>query len=874
MPSRSRMPAWAERLYDRLLRTYPAAFHEDYGKEMRAAFRHRWRDERDERGLLGVVGLLASLLIDTLRTAPREHLDMLIHDVRYAWRALTRRQNWSFTIAAVLTLGLGIGAVTAIFSIVYAVLLAPLPYREGDRVVRIWETNASLNIPQFAASIPNFMDWRARSHSFAGLAAVSNESANISGGGAPERVTALGATANLWEVLGISPVAGRTFAAEDDVPGHAPVAIISEGLWMRRYGGDPSLVGRTITVNGVSHLVLGVVPQDVGFDTTIDLWLPMAPDTPHETRGNHRIAALGRLAPGVSVAAAEAELTQVAAQIEHDFPGPEKGWRVMVQPIRGWIVSTDLRQRLNILLTAVVLLLLVACTNVANLQVARATSRLREIGVRIALGASRARLVRQMMTENLVLAGLGGALGLGLAWLCVRLAAASLPASIPRLGTLAINLPVLLTAIVSIGATAFVAGLIPAAMVARSNAHDALQQSGRSATGGRRGRVRQVLVAVQLGLATMLVIGAALLAQSLVRLQSVSLGIADPDHLLVARVTRDSTDQTHQRDLVFYDSALDAIRALPGVTSAGMTSEVPLGAANTSMTLGPIPRPQGVPPQGIQASWRIVTSDYLQTLQVPVQRGRLFDKSRDPRWPIVLSEQLVHRLWPQGQDPIGREVWLSNGKVFTVIGVVGDVRQTELAKPPTLTMYFPSTYFLWPTMTLVVRSHGDPATLARSVREVVAKIDPNQPLFDVRSMRSIVSEHAAEPRLNAVLLTSFAALALLLAGVGVAGVIAYAVVQRTPELAMRQALGATPRQAMQHVMGSGMRMCLLGIAIGGAAALALGRTLSGVLFGIDAQDPATFAATGAALLAIALVACWLPARRATRIEPSLALRGE
>jgi predicted permease len=874
MASRSRTPRWAERLYDRLLRTYPTAFHEDYGHEMRAAFRHRWREARDAGGALGVWRLFAELLLDTLRTAPREHLDMLIHDVRYAWRSLTRRQNWSFTIAAVLTLGLGIGAVTAIFSIVYAVLLAPLPYRDADRVVRIWETNTNLNIPRFSASIPNFLDWRTRAHSFAGLAAISDVFANISGGGAPERVTGLGATANLWDVLGITPVAGRTFAPEDDVPGHAPVAIISEGLWMRRYGGDASIVGRTISVNGVSHLVVGVVPQDVGFDTTIDLWLPMAPDGPHESRGDHRIAVLGRLAPGVTVDAAHAELTQIAAQLEQDFPGPEKGWRVLVSPIRTWIVSADLRQRLNILLAAVVLLLLVACTNVANLQVARATSRLREIGVRIALGASRARLVRQMITENLVLASAGGALGLALAWVCVRLAAAFLPASIPRLGVLSINLPVLLAAIVSIGATALVAGLIPAAMVARSNAHDALQQSGRSTTGGRRGRVRQALVAVQLGLATMLVIGAALLAQSLVHLQRVSLGIADPDHLLVARVTRDSTEESQRRDLVFYQTVLDNIRALPGVISAGMTSEVPLCALDTSMTLGPIPRPQGVPPQGIQASWRIVTNDYLQTLQVPVRRGRLFDKSRDPRWPIVLSEQLVHRLWPQGQDPIGHEVWLSNGKVFTVIGVVGDVRQTGLANPPTLTMYFPSTYFLWPTMTLVVRSHGDPVTLARSVREAVAKIDPNQPLFDVRTMRSIVSENAAEPRLNAVLLTSFAALALLLAGVGVAGVIAYAVVQRTPELAVRQALGASPRQAMQHVLSSGLRMCVLGIVAGGAAALALGRTLSGVLFGIEAQDPATFAATGVALLAIAMVACWLPARRATRIDPALALRGE
>jgi putative ABC transport system permease protein len=876
MPSRprTRLPGWIDRLYARLLRAYPAAFQEAYASEMRSTFRARWRDERDEGGLVGVARLSATLLLDIVRTAPREHLDMLIHDVRYAWRSLSRRQNWSFSLAAILTLGLGIGAVTAIFSILYAVLLAPMPYRDGDRVVRIFETNLSRNIPTFAASIPNFADWRARSHSFSGIAGIGTAHVNLTGGGQPERARALSGTANLFDVLGLAPVMGRAFLPEDDLPGQAHIALISTGLWKRRYASDPAIVGRTLGVDGVAHTIVGVMPQDVGFQTDVDLWLPMVPEPARESRGNHKIAVVARLAPGVSIAAADAEMNQVAAAIEQDFPGPEKGWRVKVTSVRDWIVTPTLRQRLDILFVAVSLLLLVACINVANLQLARATGRLREIGVRVALGASRARLVRQMITENLVLAIAGGTLGVTLAWFSISLAKASLPDSIPRLDTLSLNLPVLLIAFVAIVPTALIAGLVPATLIARANVHDVLQQGGRSSSGARRSPLRQALVAIQLGLATMLVIGAALLAQSLWHLQNVAVGVTDPDSLLLARLARGGGDEQHERNVAFYDATLTAVRALPGVVSVGLTSEVPLGDANTTMTVGPIPRPEGVPPQGIQASWRVVTNDYLATLQVPVKRGRLFDQAQDPKNPLVLSESLVHRLWPQGQDPIGRQIWMSNGKVFNIIGVVGDLRQTNLSEPPTPTFYFPHTRFLWPTMTLVVRVQGDPSLLGRSVREAVAKIDPNQPIYDVRTLRSVVNDSAAEPRLNAVLLTSFAALALLLAGVGVAGVVGYAVVQRTPELAVRQALGASPRQAMQHVMQGGLRMCILGIVAGTAAAADLGHLLSGVLFGVEPSDPITFLVTGVALLLIAVIACWLPARRATRIDPALALRGE
>ena len=871
MGSPSRFPAWADRLYTALLRAYPAAFREEYAGEMRAAFRSRWREEHRSRGLLGVTNLWMAVLADTLATAIRSQGEMLARDLRYAWRSLTGRPNWSFTAAALLTLALGIGAVTAVYSIVHAVLLAPLPYREPDRVVRLQDVNPGLEIDSFAASMPNFRSWQS-ARSFSHLAALRGADSNLTDGGEPEHVSGVSASASFWDLLGLRPVAGRAFLPAEDLPGNARVAMISEGLWRRRYGGEASVIGRTVDVNLEPHVIVGIAPQDVGFTTEVDLWLPLGRRPEDESRNDRRLLVLGRLAPGVTIQQAQDEMTAITAHLAREFPDANKGWGVAVEPVRDWIVGSELPQRLRITLAAVFLLLLVAATNVANLQIARAVGRLREIGVRLALGASRARLVRQMLTENLLLALAGGTLGLALAVAGVRAAAAVLPASIPRRETLAVDLPVLLAAFLCVVLTALITGLLPARMALRSDVQSALQQAGRSNTGGRS-PARRALVAVQLGLATALVIGAALLTQSLLRLQKVPLGFGDPEHLLTTQITRSvTTNEMLGRNRDFFIALVEEIRALPGVVAAGMSSEIPFGFNTTEMPVLPAERSQNIREEGIQAQWRIATASYFQTMQIPLRRGRTFEEGREPRQSMILSEGLARRLWPDGRDPIGRQVVLGNRQTYTIVGVAGDVRQVELAEDPTPTMYMSTSWYLWPTMTLVVRTRTEPESLAPSVRRVVRRLDPYQPVSEFQTLRSAISANAATPRLNTVLVASFAVLALVLAAVGVAGVVGYSVGQRTRELAVRLALGSSPGQAVRHVMRGGLAMCGLGILCGLGAALALGRTLSSVLYGVVAHDARTLLVSAAALFAAAALACWLPARRATRISPSLTLR--
>ena len=871
MPASSSTPAWADRLYGALLRAYPAPFRETYAGEMRASFRSRWHEEVEARGPYGIACLGVAVLFDTLSTAARVQGEELARDVRFAWRSLTARPNWSFTAAALLTLALGIGAVTAVFTVVHAVLLAPLPYGDPGRVVSLRDNNLARGIDDFSASMPNFHSWEA-ARSFSRLAALRGADSNLTQGGEPEHVNGLAVSACFWDVLGLPPVAGRAFVAADDTPGQAPVAMISEGLWKRRYGGDPALLGRTIDVNLVPRVVIGIAPQDAGFSSDIDLWLPLGFDPEaDESRGDRRLAVLGRLAPGVTLEQAQAEMRTLASRLDREFPEANKGWSVRVLPVRDWIVSAEVAQRLRIVLAAVALLLLVAATNVANLQVARALGRMRDMGVRLALGASRARLVRQMVTENLLLAAAGGALGLGLAWLGVR-AAAALPESIPRRDALALDLPVLLVAAFSVGATALLAGLLPAFVAARSSVRDALQQAGRTATAGRS-PARLALVAAQVALATTLVVAAALLSQSLVRLQRVALGFGDPDHLLTAHLTRPvTTDEMYARSMAFYDALLEEIRALPGVAAAGLTSEVPFGAQTTEMPVVPAGRSTDVPEESVQANWRIATADYFKTMQIPVRRGRAFEPRREHHRNMILSEGLARRLWPGGEDPIGRQVQLGNRQTYTIVGVVGDVRQLGLALDPTPTMYMSPSWTILPTMTLVVRTHGDPAMLVRAVRQAATRLDPNQPVSDFQTMGAAVAANAAAPRLNAVLLASFAGLALVLAVVGIGGVVAFSVGQRTRELAVRLALGASPGQAVRHVMRDSLPVCAAGVLCGIAAALAVGRALSSVLYGVGERDPLTLLATAAALFAAAVLACWLPARRASRISPSLTLR--
>lgn len=870
---RAPVPTSVDRAFNVLLRAYPGAFREQYAGEMRAAFRSRWRGEREGRAPAGTAGLWLSVLLDIVRTAPPVHFEILARDVRDAVRSLTGPQHRSFTAAALITLAVGIGAVTTIFTIVHAVLLAPLPYGEPDRVVRIQDTNAALGIPEFSLSLPNFLSLQERARSFSTVAALRGGSANLTGGSEPERVNAASVSHTFFAAAGLRPAAGRAFEPSEDYGEAAGVVMIGERLWARRYARSPAVIGQTLDVNLASRVIVGVAPQDAGFASDIDIWLPLGRDPEYaDQRGDRRVIVLGRLAPGLGLTQANDELARLSADLAAEFPAANRDWQMRAVAVREWIVDDELGQRLRIVLAAVALLLLVAASNVANLQLARTTGRSREIAVRLALGASRPRIVRQLVTESLVLSAAGGMAGLALAFAGVRITSSLLPASIPRADSIAINLPVLLVAALCIVATTVLSGLLPAASAVRASVRHALQQAGRSSTSAS-GPARQLLVGLQIALATALVVTAALLGQSLAHLQRAPLGFMDPDHLLTARITRSvGTEASYPQDVVFFRSMLDEVRALPGVISAGLSSEVPFGDADTTMSAGVTPPADGAPVKGVQASWRIVTGDYLRTMNVPLVRGRLLDEWKDPRRSMMVSETLARRLWPDGSDPSGATVWLGNRQAYTVIGVVGDVRQIGLKDDPTPTVYLSPRWILLPTMTLVVRTSADPAALAQPIRAAVARVDSRQPVADFQTMRTAVEGNAAEPQLNSALLASFAALALLLASVGVAGVVSYAVGQRTPEIAVRLALGSTPAQAVRLVMRAGLGLCAAGIAVGIFLALALGRAMSGVLYGVHPNDPLTLAAAAVALLVVALVACWLPARRASRISPSMALR--
>jgi putative ABC transport system permease protein len=862
-----------DKLFSILLRLYPAAFREEYEREMRLAFKRRYR-ETD--GLFERAFLWLSILPDTFTTATREHFDMLMHDIRYSLRTL--RKTPTFTAAVVLTLALGVGATTAIFSLIHTVLLRPLPYAQSDRVVRVAEMNEGLRIPTFSASALNFLSWQEQSRSFEALAVMGGWDANLAGDGEPERVSGSRVSGDFWRLTGVRMVTGRAFTADEATAGKDMVVILSEGLWRRRYGADPGILGRTIAVNTEPRMVVGIAPQDMGHTATIDVWAPLVINPAEENRGNHVVTALGRLRDGVTVAQANAELNSIAERLEQEFPESNKGWRVRLIPVKEWIVDADSRTSLYILMAAVGLLLAVACANIAALLVTRATARSHEFGVRLALGAGSGRLVRQLTTESLVLALIGGGFGVLIAAGAIQWLATKVPNQLPRSTNLILDWPVLIFALVLTTVVGVLFGLAPSWSSRKADIQTTLRESGRGLS-GTGSLARLILVGGQVALATVLVVAALLLIQSFDRLQKVDVGF-EPDHLLTAGITLPAAKyETPEKAENFFRTLLTEIQAIPGVVSAGVTSAIPMGGrGNTGMSIVPTPRPEDVPEQGVQALWRMATADYLRTMKVPLKLGRFFDASDAqrpgviPQRPaIILSERLVGTLWRDGSNPVGRQVILANGVTFTVVGVVGDVRLTDLRSDPIGTMYFqPGAGNRG--LSLAIRTSVPPETITYSLREIVKRIDPNQALFGVRTMDQIIEGSAERPRVQAMLLTAFAALALLLGTIGVAGVVAYTVERRSRDLAVRLALGATRTQAMRNAARGGMIASVAGLVFGLFGAWGLNRWLTSMLFQVRPDDPITFAAVAASLIAVALAACWLPARRAARIDPAIALK--
>jgi predicted permease len=856
-----------DRFYSILLRLYPSAFREEYEREMRASFR---RQRRAELGFAGRARLWISILADTLATAPGEHFHMLMNDLRYGLRNL--RRTPAFTAAVLATIALGIGATTAIYSLVHTVLLRPLPFAEPDRLIRVWDTNKTLKITEFSSSLLNFLSWQAQSQSFESLTVIRNGSANLSGDGDPQRVFGNSVSSSFWSTTGIKPVAGRVFSDEENTPGKDGVAMLSEGLWRQRYGGDPSVLGRTILVNAVPRVVVGIMPQDIGYTSRIDLWTPLAPNLSDENRGNHVVTVIGKLRRGTSLAAAESELNAIASKLDQEFPKTNAGWRVRLISVKEWIIDNDSRTSLYVLLAAVGLLLLTTCANVAGLLVTRATARGPEFGVRLALGAGRGRLIRQLTTESLLLSSIGGGLGIVIAEGAVKWLATRVTNQLPRSANLTVDWPVLAFAFVLTVGVGLLFGLAPSWSARRVDMSTALRRSGRGTTGSWGARLRVALVGVQVAIATMLVVGALLLIQSFFHLQQVDLGF-QPDHLLAASINLPRAKYaTQEQGAAFYKELISEVEAMPGVVSAGLTSNIPMGGGSTGMPVSPVEQFGNVLEQGVQSAWRMVDAGYLRTLRIPLKRGRLYEDRDSNLPPIILSEGLARRLWPDGTDPVGRQVRLVNTLVFTVTGIVGDVKQVDRREDPEPAMYFPPAFLS--TLTLTVRTAGDPAALSRALRDAVQRIDPAQPVFNVRTMDTILEAETERSRLQTTLLVSFASLALLLGAVGIAGVVAYTVERRTPELALRLALGATPREAMRNAANGGLSAAVFGLLVGLIGAWALCRSLASVLYKVRPDDLLTFAGVAIVLLGVAVTACFLPARRATRIDPAAALKLE
>jgi len=797
---------------------------------------------------------------------------MLLSDLRYVFRTL--RKSPVFAAAAILTMALAIGATTAIFSVVDTVLIRPLPYRAPDRLMQVAEKNDRLNIPTFSSSVLNYLSWKEYNHSFEDLGAAGFASYALSGRGDPEQFLGGPITPSFLPVLGIAPVLGRGFREGEDRPGNDAVVMISEGLWKRRFGGDPAIIGSHIAVDGIDRSVVGIAPPALQLLSPGDIWVPLTLNLGQQLRLNHVITTFGRLHPGVTQQQAQAEMDVVARLVGSEYP-EVKDWGIRLISLRDSIVPDSLRNALVVLFAAVGLVLLIGCANVANLLLSRATARQKEIAVRTALGASRGRLVGLLLIESLVLSISGGLTGVLGALASLRIMNRMLPAGVLPI-EVEPNSTVLLFAVCVTVVTGLLFGLAPSWSAARTDLASVLKQAGRGAVGGHRLIVRHSLVAVELALATVLLIGAGLLAQSLLRLQRVQLGFR-PDGVLSFQLAPPLSRYPAARRWLFYRDLIQKLNALPGVEGTGISSGIPFGAG--AYTRSPL-RPDGrsmLPAGGsLPIDWRAVSPGYFRVMGIPILAGREFTEHDDANAPtvVILSRETAHKFWGT-EDPVGKTITrpADPNTHFTVVGVAGDVRHTSLndAFPA---VYYSAAYRQWPTMDFVVRTGGKPEALLPGVRQIIHDTDPELPLASVRTMEGWVSNSAAQPRLNAVLVAIFAGIALTIAAVGVYGVLAYAVNQRTREIGLRLALGAQRSGVLRWIVGQGMMVACAGILVGLAGAFALSRALGTLLFGIEPHDPWTFGVSAGALLLIALAACLVPARRASNVDPMVALRDD
>jgi predicted permease len=812
----------------------------------------------------------------------------LARDARYAVRQL--RKHPAFAAVVVVTLALGIGANAAIFSVVDAVLLEPLRYRQPERLVDVYSAFPNLGFERFWISAPEYLEMRRWAASFEELGAYAIRTANVAGGDEPQRAVIGFASASLFRALGVPAARGRTFSEAEDRDGADDVAVLSDGLWRRAFGADPAILGRTVEINGVRRAVVGVMPP--GFDVDdagVEIWAPLALDPADPGgRGSHFLELIGRLAPGVSEAAARQALQALVGRWEEELPDQHhpnlEGHPLGLAPLQEEIVG-EARPAMLLLLGAVGLVLLIACVNVANLLLARAESRRREIAVRSALGAGRGRLARQFLTESVILSLAGGVLGLGLALAGVRALLAAFPGAVPRAAEVGIDLRVLaFTLAVSI-ATGILFGLAPA-FHARGRGASALAEGGRTTAGRGRQLFRALLVGSEVALATVLVLAAGLLLRSFQTLLAVDAGF-EPRGVLAMQVSLpEATYPEPQAVVAFYERLIERAAALPGVESAAaMTGLPPSRQVNANDTeLEGVPEVEGGPPHNVDF-YQVVTPGYFETLRIPIRSGRAFTEDDVGGAPVVVvNETMAATFWP-GEDPVGRRLrrgWFGDEEPwFTIVGVAADVRQGGLDQPAGTELYFlhpqalaiPAAAAGTPrTLYVVARTGGDPLALAAPIRAEIHRLDPALPVAAVKPLEEVVRGSLMRQRLLAGLVGLFGLVALVLAAVGTYGVLSYGVEQRRHEIGVRLALGAGRRGILGLVVGRGMRPVIAGLAAGALLALAAGRLVAGLLYGIEPTDPLTFAAVAGVLALVSLAACLLPGRRATRVDPLVALR--
>ena len=789
-------------------------------------------------------------------------------DVRYAARSL--RKSPGFTLVAAVTLALGVGANTAIFSVVNAVMLRPLPFSDPEQLVRIWESNVERGWPTFATSHPNFLDWRAQAKSFQTMAALDNIGLTWTSGGQAEVLQGRRVTATFLPTMKVTPIHGRNFLDEEDRPGgNTRVVILAYGFWQRAFGSDAGVIGKTMTLNAQPYTVVGVLPASFRWGDTTDMLTPLAPD-PARNRGDHRLSVIGRLADGVSLQQATSELEAMAARMGVQYPESNKGWSVRLLSFYDWIVPEPTRRSLWVLLGAVALVLLIACGNVVNLLLARGAGRQRELSIRAAMGATRSRLARQLLFESGLVAVLAAGIGVAISFAAVRVLVALGPASVPRLDELSIDATVLAFALGVALTTMIAFGLLPAVQAARQDPQDALRADSRGSTSGTGSRrLRAALTVAEVALSVALLIGAGLLIRSFARLQQVSPGF-NPSGVTTARIGLPNTAYPGgPPKRAFFERLLTDLRGRPGIEAAAIASGPPLSG---DFTGGDVKLPTQSNEEAGSAAWRLVGPGYFGAMGIPL-RGREFtSQDTDTAPPVaIISAALAEKYYPN-QDPIGRPLIMRSftDEPHTIVGVAGDVKTFGLETDAGFVFYGPATrYASWNPMMLVWRSR---APSVDTVRASLRSIDANVPLSAVSTMDTLFERSMGPRRFNLYLLTAFAGVALALAAIGLFGVMAYLVSQRIREIGVRLALGATRGEVFRQILGRGMTLAGAGAAIGVGAAMGLSQVMETLLFSVSRRDPITFIAVPVALVIVAALACYLPARRAMRVDPVVALR--